>query len=139
MPVAEPAASPNLFMRPPSTRAAWLFRMAFWPACVAVGVLSLMPVEHLPPQVFDIWDKAQHATGFAVLAFLGQRAHGRSLIAIALGLLIYGGVIELAQSATGWRFGDVWDWLADGIGIALGLVLSTRWRSTVAASGHNAQ
>ena len=126
-------------MRPPSIPTAWLFSTAFWLACVAVGMLSLMPVEHLPPQVFDIWDKAQHATGFAVLAVLGQRAYGRSLIALALGLLIYGGVIELAQSASGWRVGDVWDWLADAIGIALGLALSTRWRSPVAAKDDKAQ
>jgi VanZ family protein len=39
---------------------------------------------------------------------------------VGLGLLAYGAAIELAQSATGWRFGDWLDLLADLIGIILG-------------------
>lgn len=126
-------------MRTPQSRVTWLFRTAFWLACLAVGVLSLTPVEHLPPQVFDVWDKAQHATGFAVLALLGYRAHRRSLVGLTLGLLIYGVAIELAQSATGWRQGDAQDWLADAIGIALGLSLSALWHKCITDTDHDAQ
>lgn len=102
-----------------------LIGMAFWLTCVAVGAMSLTPVQHLPPQVFDIWDKAQHAAGFAVLALLGRLAYPRVLIGVMFGLLIYGAAIELAQSATGWRYGDVQDWLADAIGVVAGVALST--------------
>ena len=95
-------------------------RLAFWLCAGVVTILSLLPVAYLPPQAFDIWDKAQHASGFAALALLGHFAYPRHLWRVCLGLLAYGALIELAQSATGWRQGDGLDLLADGAGIALG-------------------
>ena len=104
-----------------------LIGVAFWLACLAVGAMSLTPVQHLPPQVFDIWDKAQHAAGFAVLALLGRLAYPKALTRLMLGLLSYGAAIEIAQAATGWRSGDVQDWLADAIGVVAGLALCAAW------------
>lgn len=100
-----------------------LTKSAFWLCAISVAILSLLPVAYLPAQSFDIWDKAQHAGGFAVLTLLGHFAHPRDPWRVGLGLLAYGAVIELAQSATGWRHGDGLDLLADGLGIALGTVL----------------
>lgn len=95
----------------------------FWLALLALTVLSLMPTGLLPSQVFSLWDKAQHALGFAVLALLGLAAYPRHNVVLPLLLLAHGGLIELAQAATGWRYGDVIDWLADGVGIAIGAAL----------------
>lgn len=97
-----------------------LLKSAFWLSALVIAVLSLLPVAFLPPQTFDVWDKAQHAGGFAALALLGHLAYRHHLWPMCAGLLIYGAAIELAQSATGWRYGDGLDLLADGIGIALG-------------------
>lgn len=102
-----------------------LTKSAFWLCAVVVAVLSLLPVAYLPPQSFDIWDKTQHAGGFAMLALLGHFAYPKNLWRVCLGLLVYGAVIELAQSATGWRYGDELDLLADGVGIALGTAALT--------------
>ncbi|MFP8778190.1 VanZ family protein [Hydrogenophaga sp. RWCD_12] len=88
-----------------------------------MGLLSLTPVENLPSQIFDIWDKAQHAAGFAALAFIGRVAYPLRLRRLLIGLLFYGALIELAQSATGWRYGDANDWLADAVGIVIGVGL----------------
>lgn len=96
-----------------------LFKSAFWLLCAAVAVLSLLPVEQLPPQTLDIWDKAQHAVGFMMLAVTGLAAYPRQYRPLAWGLLVFGMAIELAQSLTTWRQGDVLDWLADAIGIAV--------------------
>lgn len=126
-------------MRPHSLRVTRLFRLAFWSAALSIGVLSLTPVQHLPPQVFDIWDKAQHAAGFAVLALLGRLAYPRHPIGLVLGLLGYGLAIELAQSATGWRYGDAQDWFADAIGVLTGWVLSAVWRASPWKTGADAQ
>lgn len=104
----------------PPTPLLLLMRLAFWLCAGVVTILSLLPVAYLPPQAFDIWDKAQHASGFAALALLGHFAYPRHLWRVCLGLLAYGALIELAQSATGWRQGDGLDLLADGAGIALG-------------------
>jgi VanZ family protein len=99
-----------------------MLKTAFWTALAAVGLLSLTPVEHLPSQVFDVWDKAQHAAGFALLALLGGTAHRDQRPRVLTGLLLYGGLIEVAQSATGWRHGDLLDLLADGVGVLAGML-----------------
>lgn len=98
-------------------------RTAFWVAATLVGALSLAPVAELPAQVFNVWDKAQHTAGFTVLTLLGGLAypgsHGKTLI----GLFVYGALIEVAQSATGWRNGDLLDLLADAVGVWLGALV----------------
>jgi len=100
-----------------------LSRTAFWVAMTLVGTLSLAPVTELPAQVFNIWDKAQHTAGFVVLTLLGGRAYSRSCGKMLLGLLLYGALIEMVQSATGWRNGDLLDLLADAFGVWLGALV----------------
>jgi len=100
-----------------------LLRLAFWLSLIALTVASLVPVTLLPPQAMNLWDKAQHALGFAWLAALGLAAYPRRAICVCLGLLAWGGVIEVLQWTTGWRYGEWIDWLADGIGIAAAALL----------------
>lgn len=108
----------------------WLHRglvVGFWALALCVAVLSLMPVAYLPPPVFSLWDKAQHALAFAALAALGLLAYPRRPWRLAVGLLAFGGAIELAQAATGWRYGEWGDWLADAVGLVAGSALA--WRT----------
>ncbi len=90
---------------------------------MVLTIASLVPVTMLPPQTFNIWDKAQHAFGFGWLALIGLLAYPERPWRLAACLLLYGGAIELAQAATGWRYGEWLDLLADGVGIALGALL----------------
>ncbi|MCU0966517.1 MAG: VanZ family protein [Burkholderiaceae bacterium] len=106
----------------------WMPKLAFWLACATVAVLSLLPADVLAGGVFDWWDKAQHALGFAGLSLLGLWAHpGRSGWVIP-GLLVFGAGIEVAQAATGWRIGELPDLLADAVGIGVGWLVWTRLR-----------
>ncbi len=114
-------------------------RAAFGLACIAVGALSLMPVEYLPPQAFNIWDKAQHSAGFAGLAVLGHLAYPWRLWRIVLGLLAYGAGVEWAQSAAGWRDGDGLDWIADAVGVLSGSALVTLSRTKAPEPHRDAQ
>ncbi|QBM28830.1 VanZ family protein [Hydrogenophaga pseudoflava] len=100
-----------------------LLKAAFWAAVVLVGTLSLVPATELPAQVFNIWDKAQHAGGFLLLALLGGLAYQKPRGRVLFGLLVYGALIEVAQSATGWRNGDLFDLVADAVGVWLGALL----------------
>lgn len=97
-----------------------LILLAFWASLALLSVASLLPVEMLPPQALDLWDKAQHALGFGWLALFGLLSYPQKPVRVALLLLVYGGVIELAQMATGWRYGEWLDLAADGVGIAIG-------------------
>jgi VanZ family protein len=102
------------------TRFIFIIKPIFFLSVVVLTVASLVPVNMLPPQSADIWDKAQHAFGFAWLAFLGLLSYPQRPTVVAVSLLAYGGAIELAQAATGWRYGEWLDLTADGVGILLG-------------------
>lgn len=106
-------------------RVTGLARVAFWACLLGVVVLSLTPVQQLPPQVLNLWDKAQHAGGFAVLTLLGLWAYPQRAVTLLAAMLALGVGIEVAQSATGWRYGDVADWVADAVGVAAAYAL---WR-----------
>jgi VanZ family protein len=104
--------------------ASLLLKFIFWILCGVVVVLSLLPADQLPPATLDVWDKAQHALGFALLTTAGLMAYPRPSARLAGGLLLLGAGIELAQSLTTWRQGDGWDWLADAIGIAIVMLIA---------------
>ena len=58
-----------------------------------------------------------------MLFTLGQLAYMSKRRRVLVGLPAYGALIEIAQHATGWRYGEVSDWVADLVGIGLGWVL----------------
>jgi VanZ family protein len=106
--------------------------VTFWSACLAVAVLSLLPLEHLPSGAFDWWGKAQHVLAFLVLGSLGLFAYPSRSTRVVVGLLGFGAMIEMAQAAAGWRYGDRQDWLPNAAGVGtvyLGWVLLNPSRS----------
>lgn len=105
-----------------------LWRAAFWLLLAATLWLSLVPVAQVPAGL-AFWDKAQHAGGFAALAYTGLRAHGPRLLLLALGLALLGAGIEVAQWLSGWRTGDWQDWLADCVGLLAGYLAWRVWRA----------
>lgn len=102
-----------------------LIKPLFWLSAIALAIASLVPVALLEGTVFNFWDKAQHAIGFAWLAILGVLSYPQKPRAVALSLLAYGAAIELAQAATGWRYGEWSDLAADGVGILIGVLIAT--------------
>jgi VanZ family protein len=95
------------------------WRAAFWALVLATLWLSLMPAERIP-SVFNFWDKAQHALGFAALAYLGLMGYARQARRVVLGLVVFGIAIEVTQHLSGWRHGDWLDWVADCAGVLIG-------------------
>lgn len=115
--------------------------MGFWAALVCVGTVAMLPSSALPPQfsLFDIWDKAQHALAFTVLGIWGLMIYPLRPWHVLLGLLCFGGAIEIGQAQTSWRFADWHDWLADAVGLALATALAWRPRQRVALAWHGAR
>jgi len=92
---------------------------------IAVGVLLFMTLA--PPNLLptvNIWDKAEHAIAWLVLAGLGLVLFPRHVVRIALFSLGVGVLVELLQATPMIaRDGDIRDVLADSVGIAAALVI----------------
>ena len=101
-------------------------KFLFWLCFLALNALALSPAPYLPPlDVFNWWDKAQHAIGFGTLAFLAALAYPLvSRYRLAVLLCLQGVAIELLQHWVGYRFGDWQDALADAVGVVLGLCIA---------------
>ena len=97
----------------------------FWALITTTTFLLLVEVKPVP----QTWpkDKLEHAIVFALLSYLGikaysTKAYSKYALTICLALAIFGGLMELLQSQlTLTRSGSVADWLADIVGITLGL------------------
>lgn len=103
-----------------------VWRWVFWVCALAVLVLSLMPVvPHMPSTG---WDKSNHMLAFAVLAVLGLWGYPGCMARLLMGLLAYGGLIEVLQSFTPDRFAEWADLLADAVGALVGAGLASQLR-----------
>jgi len=99
-----------------------------WIAILTLTVLFLIPEEYPTGGILDWWDKAQHVLAFGALMILGYFAYQRYLRTIAVGLVSYGLLIEIAQSSTGWRQGDMLDFVANGVGVLLASLIIQGYR-----------
>lgn len=104
--------------------------------------LALTP--HPPPPSKLMWDKLNHAVGFAGLTLAaslscghcgqGHQASLRDTARPALLMLAFGALIELLQSFVPERSAEWADLLADGIGVVLGAWLAWGVRRLAAKS-----
>lgn len=101
------------------------FRAIFWLCFVCLTSLALSPAPYLPPlDIFNWWDKAQHAIGFGSLTVSALLAYPQApKWRVAVLLCVHGCLIEVLQYFSGYRFGDWQDAAADGVGVAIGLAL----------------
>ena len=93
------------------------------------------PTENLPHWFDDLNDKMIHGIEYGVLGVLyyraftfgaGERLRGLAPF-LAIGCAILFGLSdEIHQFFVPLRYADGWDWLADGIGASLGVVICGR-------------
>ena len=99
------------------------FRALFWLCFIGLTCLALSPATYLPPlDIFNWWDKAQHAIGYGSLTVSALLAYPyKPKWKVAALLCIHGCLIEVLQYFSGYRYGDWQDALADGLGVVLGM------------------
>lgn len=86
-------------------------------------IMALIPVPEVP-DLFNFWDKAQHALAFVTLTVMASFGFPKKLKNVYLGLFLYGASIELMQMFfTTTRVGEVSDFIADSLGISIGLCI----------------
>ena len=89
-------------------------------------VTMLWPIE-APPPAPDGSDKVVHLIAFATLSFPLSRTGRFGLLPVFVGASAFGGTIELIQPTFN-RSADINDWLADIVGVALGIVFGLIYR-----------
>ena len=94
-----------------------LFKLIFWLTLCLVAVLSMLAVPG--QQIFQWQDKLSHLVVYMVLFWLLIMAYGKLWRLMSLGVLLafFGGLIEVAQSFTGYRQAEWLDLLANIAGI----------------------
>lgn len=120
----------------------FLARFLFWSALLGAFALAIAPQAIALP--YEPNDKILHIAGFVVLSAFAAWAYPRTRFStLLLGLALFGGLIELAQSipAIG-RDADFVDWGADVGAAAVTLILvgelrSLIWRAPITTSPEN--
>jgi VanZ family protein len=93
--------------------------LVVWAALIFIA--SSMPGASLPDSDLFRFDKLIHGGVYVVLGALAHLALGQPAWALALGVA-YGASDELHQVFTPGRSADIWDLLADAVGVGLGIV-----------------
>ena len=93
---------------------------------LTLTVAMLWPMDH-PPPAPDGTDKLVHLTAFAALAFPLARTGRIGLLPVFIGASAFGGIIELIQPSFN-RSADVNDWIADIVGVVLGIGFGLLYR-----------
>jgi len=104
-------------------RRLWLAGLIVYLGVIALA--SLLPPPQLPLDP-GRYDKLWHGLGYA-LAGIGcvpLLSRFRALVWAALGLMVYGALIEVLQGLGGARTADPMDALANGVGALCGLLLA---------------
>lgn len=102
-----------------------LLRLAFVTAMLLSFAVALAPAPELPSGI-DHADKIAHFLAYLGLGLIGLFAWPRHALAVCVVLLAHGALVEVAQSLTGYRYGDVQDWLADAAGVLVALLIHRR-------------
>ena len=93
---------------------------------LALTVAMLWPLE-APPPAPEGSDKLVHLVAFAALAFPLSRTGRFGLLPVLIGASAFGGAIELIQPSFN-RSADVNDWIADVVGVVMGIGLGLLYR-----------
>jgi VanZ family protein len=86
---------------------------------LTLTVAMLWPMDQ-PPPAPEGSDKLVHFIAFAALAFPLARTGRFGLLPVFIGASAFGGIIELIQPSFN-RSADINDWIADVVGVALGI------------------
>ena len=93
---------------------------------LTLTIAMLWPLE-TPPLAPEGSDKLMHFIAFAALAFPLARTGRFGLLPVFIGASTFGGAIELIQPSFN-RSADINDWIADIVGVILGISLGLVYR-----------
>jgi VanZ family protein len=103
-----------------------LFRFWLTLGLIGCAVVLYGCLMHNPPGPKNIYDfdKFEHGTAYFILGAWFGALFAPRYFAVFIALVAFGGLIEVIQYFTGYRNGDVYDWVADTLGAIVGLILA---------------
>ncbi len=93
---------------------------------LVITVLSLWPADSMPSVPGG--DRLHHCVAYALLAFPAAFARPKYWQWLIVVCVAWGGMIEIIQPYLN-RYGEWWDFIANGLGVCLGLLLAHLVRS----------
>jgi VanZ family protein len=97
-------------------------RVLFWVAILSITVLAFLPSTALP-EPLSISDKINHFLAFFTLTVALKLAYKISTHRVFIAMFFYGASIEIFQSFTEYRSGDLIDLIVDTIGIIVAILI----------------
>ena len=95
---------------------------------VLAAVTSYLALTPVPPSIIETgWDKLNHALAFSALAFSAQlawRPLRRGRLALLIGLLAFGGLLEVLQLGVPGRLAEWTDLITNGVGVGIGATMA---------------
>lgn len=116
----------------------WLVASLPYLFVLILALVTYLMLIELPPKQggWPHWDKVQHLAVFVMLTTLALLAFPKWRWQCAVGLGVYGALIEWMQAVwTVTRMPSIGDWLADVAGVAVSLMLY-RWMMRLQLRGH---
>lgn len=118
-----PPERPPLALRLLQARRGWQLLLV-----LLLGVVCFLAFSPRPPDPLSTgWDKLNHGAAFTALtmtALLAFPRPYRALWVVLLGLLVFGGLIEVVQGFVPNRSSEWADLLADALGILAGTIVT---------------
>ena len=96
----------------------------FWLAFLSTSIVMFVPGSPTKENGFMHWDKIQHVLAFMLLIKLAWSAYPNKKYMAVIMLVIFGAAIEILQATlTTTRTGSTGDWIADLVGILIGMTI----------------
>ncbi len=96
----------------------------FWLAFLSTSIVMFVPGSPTKENGFMHWDKIQHVLAFMLLIKLAWSAYPNKKYMAVIMLVIFGATIEILQATlTTTRTGSTGDWIADLVGILIGMAI----------------
>jgi len=112
-----------------------LLRFLAYGVAVAILLFLCLAPEHDLPKV-KLWDKAEHATAWCVLAGVGLLLWPARPGRVAGFAVFLGALVEVLQGTMGLGRDMDWrDWVADTVGVAVALVAWAAARRALPSGG----
>ena len=93
---------------------------------IYTGFVTFASLRPMDSATLGNWDKAGHLVLYFIFALVGYRvvSNPRHYLYLCIGIVIYSGLMEIAQSFMPGRMMSAYDLLANAVGVAIAMVFT---------------